>query len=79
MGQVTAIPDATQRGHAAQIRQMDDNRSRAMLNSGERNFVNSVIHGRSELHTPSMDARLQDLTTRFTPNNPYGPPNRPDL
>lgn len=73
MGGVEAKPDANQRGHAAQMRQMDDNRGRTMLNSGERQFVNTVIHSRSENYSPQYDSRLQDLTTRFNPNDPYHP------
>ncbi|CAF1329743.1 unnamed protein product, partial [Rotaria sordida] len=57
----------------AQIRQMDDNRNRTMLNSQERNIVNSVIHGKSEQHTPKFDKDLQDLTQKYTPNNQYRP------
>ncbi len=73
MGGVEGKPDAHQRGHAAQIRQMDDNRGKAMLDSQERNFVNSVIHGKSEQHTPKFDKGLQDLTQKYTPNNQYRP------
>ena len=61
MGGVEAKPDANQRGHAAQMRQMDDNRGRTMLNSGERQFVNTVIHSRSENYSPQYDSRLKDL------------------
>ena len=61
MGGVEAKPDANQRGHAAQMRQMDDNRGRTMLNSGERQFVNTVIHSTSENYSPQYDSRLQDL------------------
>lgn len=78
MGGVEGVPDATQRGHAAQIRQMDDNSGRTMLDGNERRFVNSVIHGESLNHSPRFDEGLQNLTERHTPNNPYTPP-RPGL
>lgn len=73
MGGVEAKPDANQRGQAAQIRQMDDNRGKTMLNSGERQFVNSVIHSPNENYSPKFDKGLQDLSQRFNPNDPYQP------
>lgn len=71
MGGVEGKPDAHQRGHAAQLRQMDDNRGRTMLDSQERKIVNSVIHGQSEQHTPKFDKDLENLTKKHTPNDVY--------
>ena len=74
MGGIQGLPNAEQRGHAAQLRQMDDNRGRTMLNAGERNLVNSIIHGSDENHSPRADGRLEDLTQIYSPNDPYRRP-----
>uniref|UniRef100_A0AC34FP39 Uncharacterized protein n=1 Tax=Panagrolaimus sp. ES5 TaxID=591445 RepID=A0AC34FP39_9BILA len=54
-------PSPLQRGNAAHIRQNDDNKNRTTLTNQERNFVNSVIHGKSMNHEPKYDPQLNQL------------------
>jgi hypothetical protein len=58
MGEAQCKPDALQ------LRQMD-------LDRKERDFVNSVIHGKSKSHSLEFDKGLDALTKKHTPDNQY--------
>lgn len=62
---ITGGADAQQRGDAAQIRQMDDNRNRQMLSREDRKFVNTVIHDKSEGHNDKFDEKLDSMNKRY--------------
>uniref|UniRef100_A0AC35GUH3 Uncharacterized protein n=1 Tax=Panagrolaimus sp. PS1159 TaxID=55785 RepID=A0AC35GUH3_9BILA len=79
MGQAAGVPSPDQRGHAAHIRQMDDNRfqntGERMLPVEDRRFLNSIVHDPSMEHSPQYDNRLNNLRETHYPNNGA----RPDL
>lgn len=64
MGQVNGLPNATQRGTAAHIRQADNNSGRTMLNSSDRQFVNKVIHDPNMNYSPQYTTDLNRLNNQ---------------
>ncbi|KAG7375579.1 hypothetical protein PHYBOEH_002327 [Phytophthora boehmeriae] len=53
---------------AADARQADDNSGRRLLSSGDRSFVNQVIHDPSMNYQPKYDKRLRELASRGSTN-----------
>ncbi|EQC41817.1 hypothetical protein SDRG_00676 [Saprolegnia diclina VS20] len=58
-----------QRGVAAYMRQLDDNakktRGQPLLDKGDRQFLNQVIHGESDKFNPDEDVRLRSMATHY--------------
>uniref|UniRef100_A0AC35G5V8 Uncharacterized protein n=1 Tax=Panagrolaimus sp. PS1159 TaxID=55785 RepID=A0AC35G5V8_9BILA len=74
MGGVQAKPNAEQRGHAAHIRQMDDNNrattGQNMLQQQDRQFCNRIIHDPDTNHSPKYDQHLNSLKKQHYPPSP---------
>jgi hypothetical protein len=56
-----------QRGIAAQLRQINENKGGTLLSQEEKNFVNEVIHDPDTNHRPDFDDKLDALKERINP------------